>query len=70
MSETMMLALDGRAESYTLGKTVSVEQVEETIRLADKHGFHLAGFRSFERPVSQEDIERVRNCVRTIPAGA
>jgi len=64
MSETMMLALENRAESYTLGKTVSVEQVEETIRLADKHGFHLAGFRSFERPVSDEDIERVRGFVR------
>jgi fatty aldehyde-generating acyl-ACP reductase len=61
MSETMMLALEGRYESFTLGKNVSVGQVEETQRLAVKHGFELAGLRSFERPVKQEHIERVRH---------
>jgi hypothetical protein len=60
MSETMMLALDGRPESFTLGKDVSVEQVEETVRLAEKHGFELAGFRSFESAVSEEAIDRAR----------
>ena len=61
MSETMMLALEGKIENFTLGKDVSVEQVEETIRLADKHGFELAGFRAFEREVSQDAIDRARN---------
>lgn len=60
MSETMMLALEGRYESFTLGKEVSVEQVEETTRLAAKHGFRLAGFRSFEKAVTDEQIARVR----------
>jgi fatty aldehyde-generating acyl-ACP reductase len=60
MSETMMLALDGRYESFTLGKTVSVPQAEEMWRLAEKHGFKLAGFRSFEEEVTQETIARVR----------
>lgn len=60
MSETMMLALDGRAESFTLGKDVSVDQVNETMRLAKKHGFKLAGFRSFERAVDAAAIERAR----------
>lgn len=60
MSETMLLALEGRYESYTLGKEVSVEQVEEISRLAAKHGFKLAGFRSFERAVTEEHIERIR----------
>ncbi len=60
MSETMMLALEGRYESFTLGKTVSLEQVEETQRLAAKHGFKLAGFRSFERAVTEEQISSIR----------
>ncbi len=60
MSETMMLALEDRPESYTLGKDVSVEQVQEMIGLARKHGFELAGFRSFERAVDGATIERVR----------
>ena len=60
MSETMMLALAGRYESFTLGKTVSVEQVRETQRLAQEQGFSLAGFRSFERPVTAKTIESVK----------
>lgn len=60
MSETMILALEGRYENFTLGKDVSVEQVEEITRLADKHGFKLAGFRSFEKAVTEEQIDRIK----------
>ncbi len=60
MSETMILALEGRYESYTLGRDVSVKQVNEITTLADKHGFKIAGFRSFERAVTEEQIDRIR----------
>ena len=60
MSETIMLALDGRYESFTLGKEVSVGQVQETERLAQKHGFHLAGYRSFEKAVTEQTIDETR----------
>lgn len=60
MSETMLLALEGRPESFTLGKDVTVEQVDEMIRLAEKHGFKLAGFRSFEKAVDQAAIDRAK----------
>jgi fatty aldehyde-generating acyl-ACP reductase len=60
MAETMALALEGRFESYTLGKQITVEQVEEIARIASKHGFKLGGFRSFERAVTPEQIERVK----------
>lgn len=60
MSETIMLALDSRYESFTLGKEVSIAQADETVRLAKKHGFQLAGYRSFEREVTQETIETTR----------
>jgi len=55
-----MLALDGRYESFTLGKEVSVGQAEETERLAKKHGFHLAGYRSFEKAVTDQTIDDTR----------
>ncbi|MBL8087550.1 MAG: shikimate dehydrogenase [Chthonomonas sp.] len=64
MSETMLLALEGRAESFTLGKDVSLEQVKETQGWAEKHGFSLAGFRSFERAVEEPAIERAREARR------
>lgn len=60
MSETMMLALEDRPEPFTLGKDVTVEQVEETRAMARRLGFGLAGFRSFERAVTPEKIEAVR----------
>jgi fatty aldehyde-generating acyl-ACP reductase len=64
MSETMMLALEGRIESFTLGKEVSLQQVETTQQLAQKHGFRLAGFRSFERAISEQEIARIRENAR------
>ena len=67
MSETIMLALDGRYESFTLGKEVSVNQAEETQRMAQKHGFRLAGFRSFEFAVTEEHIARVREAAGKKP---
>ncbi|MBS3977439.1 MAG: shikimate dehydrogenase [Syntrophomonadaceae bacterium] len=60
MAETMMLALEGRLENFTLGRDLSLEQVEETERLAAKHGFKLAGFRSFERAILPEQIDAIR----------
>ena len=60
MAETMALALEGRFEDYTLGKDISRERVEEITAIAKKHGFRLSGFRSFEKEVTQAQIETVR----------
>ena len=70
MSETIMLALEGRFENFTLGKDVSVEQVDEINRIAHKHGFQLAKFRAFEREVQMEAIDRAKKArmsARSIP---
>lgn len=60
MSETMLLALEDRPESYTLGKDVTLAQAEETSAWAAKHGFVLAGFRAFEKAVDDAAIARVK----------
>lgn len=60
MAETMVLALEGRFEDYTVGKEISLERVKEITKLALHHGFRLSGFRSFEREVTEEQIEMVR----------
>jgi predicted amino acid dehydrogenase len=60
MAETMILALEGRYESFSLGKNITLAQVDEIARLSRKHGFRLAEFRSFERTVSEEQISRIR----------
>ena len=60
MAETMILALEGRFESYTLGKNITLNQVEYIAGLGAKHGFEVGGFRCFEQPVTDEQIERIR----------
>jgi len=60
MAETMALALESRFEDYTLGKEISRSRVEEITAIATKHGFRLSGFRSFEKEVTQAQIETVR----------
>ena len=64
MSETMMLALEDRPEAFTLGKDVSPEQVVETWEMAKRTGFKLAGFRSFEKAVTPEMIEKVKSAIQ------
>ena len=60
MSETMILALEGTYQSYTLGRDLSVQQVTHMGELARKHGFELAGFRAFDVAVTDEQIARTR----------
>jgi predicted amino acid dehydrogenase len=60
MAETIILALEQRYESYSLGRDLSLERVREIAKLAQKHGFKLAGFRSFEKQVTEEYIAGVK----------
>jgi len=66
MAETMALALEGRFEDYTIGRNITLERVKEITAIAERHGFQLSGFRSFEHEVTEEQIETVRrNAHRT-----
>ncbi len=64
MAETIALALEGRYENYSLGKDLSVKQVKDIAEMARRHGFKLAGFRSFERAVSQAEIDKIQALAR------
>jgi predicted amino acid dehydrogenase len=61
MAETMILALEGRFEDFTVGKDIRLEKVNEITTLAQKHGFRMSGFRSFEREVTEQQLETVRH---------
>lgn len=64
MAETMTLALERRYECFTLGKEIKIERVKEVAAIARRHGFRLGGFRSFERAVDDDEIERIRENAR------
>jgi fatty aldehyde-generating acyl-ACP reductase len=70
MSETMVLTLERRFESYTLGRGIDLEKVREIDDLAERCGFELAQMRAFDRPVSDEDIAAKRSAARARLAAA
>jgi fatty aldehyde-generating acyl-ACP reductase len=60
MSETMVLALEGRAESFTLGRGVDLAKVREIDALAERAGFSLADMRAFDKVIPPEAIAATR----------
>jgi acetylornithine/succinyldiaminopimelate/putrescine aminotransferase/predicted amino acid dehydrogenase len=59
MAETFMLALEHIYEDTSIGSDLSLETTDQIRELAAKHGFKLAGLRSFDRPLTQEEWSRV-----------
>jgi predicted amino acid dehydrogenase len=60
LGETALLAMEGRFEDYTLGRNIEIERVKEIYRLFKKHGFKLAGLRSFGKYITEEDVAQKR----------
>ena len=60
MSETMVLALENRLESYTLGRGIDLEKVIEIDRMATSCGFALADMRAFDAAITPEAIAATR----------
>jgi len=60
MSETMILALEGRLEPYTLGRGIKLEKVIEIEAMAARCGFELADMRAFDAAVTPEKIAAIR----------
>jgi predicted amino acid dehydrogenase len=60
LSETALLAMEGKFEDYTLGRSIEMDRVKEMYRLWHKHGLQLAGLRSFGVYVTDEMIAEKR----------
>ena len=60
LAETIVLALDGRFENFTVGRNIEWEKVREIYRLGRKHGMSLAAISGVNGPFSDADIRRVR----------
>jgi predicted amino acid dehydrogenase len=65
MSETMVLALEHRIESYTLGRGIDVQKVVEIGEMAARCGFTLAGMRAFDAAITPEKIAAIRAAAET-----
>lgn len=69
MAETMMLALEHDYRHFSLGSSgVNLESILKTRYLAGEHGFKLADFRSFNRPLSPESWQKLLKTRRQLVA--
>ena len=60
LAETALLAMEGRFESFTLGRNIDMDKVKEIYRLFKKHEFHIAGLRSFGQLLTDADFAEKR----------
>jgi len=60
MAETIVLALEGRFEVFTIGRNTEWEKVKEIYKLGLKHGMKLAAISGVNGVYSDEDLERIR----------
>ncbi len=68
LGETALLAMEGRFESFTVGRNISMERVKEIYRLFKKHDFRLADLRSFGHHLSEEDFAEKRRLAAELTA--
>ena len=68
LAETVVLALEGRYESFTVGRNIEWEKVKEIYRLGLKHGMRLATISGVNGVHTPDDIARVRDLA--LAAGA
>lgn len=60
LAETVVLALEGRFETFTVGRNIEWEKVKEIYRLGLKHGMKLATISGVNGVYTPEDIARIR----------
>ncbi|MFC3150589.1 dehydrogenase [Litoribrevibacter euphylliae] len=61
LAETIVLALEGRFENFTLGRNIEWEKVKEIYQMGLKHGMKLAAISGVNGVYTDEDIKRIRD---------
>ncbi len=60
LAETVALALEGRYETFTVGRAIEWEKVKEIYQLGLRHGMRLAAISGVNGVYTDEDFARVR----------
>jgi predicted amino acid dehydrogenase len=61
LAETIVLALEGRFETFTIGRNIEWQKVKEIYKLGLKHGMRLAAISGARGVFSDADIARARD---------
>lgn len=60
LAETIVLALEGRYETFTVGRNIEWEKVKEIYRLGLKHGMKLAAISGVNGVYTDSDLAKIR----------
>ncbi len=60
LAETVVLALEGRYETFTVGRNIEWEKVKEIYKLGLRHGMKLATISGINGVFTTEDLTRIR----------
>ena len=63
LAETALLALEGKFESFTLGRNIEIDRVKEIYHLYKKHGLKLFSIRSHNHILTDNDLQRKRELI-------
>ena len=69
LAETIVLALEGRYETYTIGRNIEWQKVKEIYQLGLKHGMRLAAISGVHGVFSDADIAEVVRLAREAREG-
>ncbi len=71
LTETILLALEGDYQDYSIGSKMPLETIEYMRYLGQKHGFRLAGLKMGNKEISDNEIEEIyKNSQEKLKAAA
>ena len=68
LAETALLAMEGLFVDFTIGRDIEIGKVKQIHGLFEKHGFRLAGLRSFDQPVDEHMVAEKRRLAAELRA--
>ncbi|KPJ56812.1 MAG: hypothetical protein AMJ42_04940 [Deltaproteobacteria bacterium DG_8] len=66
LAETITLALEERRESFSLGRELDLGRIKEIGALSERHGFIFNRFLSFEKNISEENLEYTKRILKKV----
>jgi putrescine aminotransferase len=64
LGETITLALEERKDSFSIGRELDLEKIEEIGKLSEKHGFIFDHFLSFDQAIKKQNYECVQKAIK------
>lgn len=64
LAETITLAMEERRDSFSLGRELDLERINEIGELSEKHGFIFDHFLSFEKGISEINYQCTKNALK------